>query len=101
MTAAAITVRRADDRDAVALHSLAALDSAPPPVGAFLVAEQDGAVRAALSLADGRVIADPFHPPADLVALLRLHADQLAEAGRDRRLAHAAALSPRALLRAL
>ena len=46
---------------------LAMLDSARPLAGAVLVAESDGLVLAAISLKDGRVVADPFFPTADLV----------------------------------
>ena len=100
-THTAITVRRADHRDADVLRSLAQLDSAEPLAGPVLIAESDGSAVAALSLADGASVADPFHPTADLVELLRLHAAQLAQPSRESRLAHvAAALSPRALLRA-
>jgi hypothetical protein len=71
---AAITVRPAYADDDRALLRLAALDSARPPVAPALLAEVDGELRAALSLADGRAIADPFHHTAGLVALLRCHA---------------------------
>jgi hypothetical protein len=54
------------------------LDSARALRGAALLACVDGAPRAALSLADGRVVADPFHPSDDLVALLRVRATALA-----------------------
>lgn len=97
----AITVRRADPRDAAVLHSLAQLDSAAPLAEPVLIAETGGAAVAALSLADGAAVADPFHPTADLVELLRLHAAQLAPTSRRSRLEHVArALSPRAILRA-
>ena len=65
----------ADDEPAVAM--LAALDSRPVPAAPILVAEADGALRAALSLHDGTVIADPFHRTASFVALLRARAEQL------------------------
>ena len=101
MTATAITVRRADHRDMAALRDLAQLDSSEGLAGPVLIAEQDGVARAALSLADGASLGDPFHPTADLVALLRLHADQVAETSRESWLAHmASVLSPRTLLRA-
>jgi hypothetical protein len=48
-----------------------------------MIAERDGELLAAL--AGGHVIADPFEPTADLVALLRLHAGGRG-AARDRRL---------------
>lgn len=73
----AVALRPARSEDAPALVRLAALDSTHPPVGDVLLAEHDGAVRAALEIATGRVIADPFHPTTDLVALLRSRADML------------------------
>jgi hypothetical protein len=36
-----------------------------------MLAQAGGDVRAALSLETGRVVADPFYPSAELVALLR------------------------------
>ena len=60
---------RADD-DAELLR-LAALDSARPLTGPALVAEQDGALVAALSVSTGRAVADPFVLSAHLVELLR------------------------------
>ena len=60
------------------------VDSQRPLAGEVLLAEQDGVVVAAL--AGERVIADPFRPTADVVALLRLHA------GRSR---HAQGARPR------
>jgi hypothetical protein len=72
-TTAPITIRRAHPEEPGVLR-IAALDSASVPVAPLLVAELDGQVRAALSLEDGRAIADPFHPTLDLVELLRTHA---------------------------
>lgn len=71
----ALVIRPAYPDDAAVLTRLARLDS-QRPLGrrATLVAERDGRILAALSAADGRAIADPFAPTADLVALLRLHA---------------------------
>jgi hypothetical protein len=69
----AITVRPASAEDLAGLTRLAALDSAALPGAPLVVAEVDGELRAALSLADGRAIADPFHPSLALVDLLRLH----------------------------
>jgi len=63
--------------DAVALRRLAYLDSARPIAGQVVLAEQDGHVVAAVSLADGRAIADPFVATSDIVLLLRLRAAQL------------------------
>jgi hypothetical protein len=61
--------------DTVALRSLAELDSKKIADGPALLAEVDGEARAALSLADGRIVADPFHPTADLATLLRARVD--------------------------
>jgi len=72
--AAAIVIRHATDADRGALADLAILDSREPLAGAALIAEVDGAARAALDLHDGSVAADPFAPTAELVELLRLHA---------------------------
>jgi hypothetical protein len=41
-----------------------------------LLAEVGGEVRAALSLQDGAVVADPFHPTAPLAELLRAYSRQ-------------------------
>jgi hypothetical protein len=73
----AVVIRPAVAADAVAVLRLAALDSARPPAGETLVAEQAGSLVAALSLSDGDVIADPFRPTADIVGLLRMRAGQL------------------------
>ena len=66
-----ITIRPAAAHDAPRLAALAILDSAALPAGPVVVAEVDGELRAAVSQADGRAIADPFHPTLDLVELLR------------------------------
>ncbi len=54
------------------IAALAQLDSARPLTGPSLVAENDGRLVAAVSLHDGRVVADPFTPTADVVEMLRL-----------------------------
>lgn len=74
-----VTLRYSSTADREGLRRLAALDSAAAPVGAALVAEVDGRLRAALPLDGTRAIADPFHRGLDLVELLRLRARQLAE----------------------
>jgi hypothetical protein len=73
-TSATITIRPAFADDRAALIRLAALDSSPVPTSPVLLAEVDEEARAALSLADGSVVADPFFRTLDLVALLRAHA---------------------------
>ena len=77
-TAPTISIRAATSADARTLLRLAALDSAPVPVGPVLLADVDGQPRAAIVLRDGRVVADPFHRTAALVDLLRMHAANVA-----------------------
>jgi hypothetical protein len=78
----ALVIRPAHPDDHAALVRLAALDSRRALSGPTLVAERDGRILAALALGDGRAIADPFAPTADLVALLRLHADDSSSPAR-------------------
>jgi hypothetical protein len=70
-------IRLAVAADEEPLRQLAQLDSARPLHGQKLVAEQSGAIVAAVSLTDEGAIADPFTPTADAIALLRLRARQL------------------------
>ena len=94
-----ITIRPAYADDAIAIARLAALDSAPIPPGPLMVAEVDGELRVALSLADLTVIADPFHRTLELVTLLRDHADRLrlVRSPRRRRISAVAVLRGRRL----
>jgi hypothetical protein len=73
----ALVIRVATRFDDAELHRLAALDSARPLAGTVIVAQSDGRIDAALSLDEGRVIADPFRPTAGLVAVLRARAARL------------------------
>jgi hypothetical protein len=66
-----ISVRVADSQDRRDLDRLAALDSADPLTGRILTGRVDGELRAALSLDDGRAIANPFIATRDLVDSLR------------------------------
>ena len=70
-------VRRSHSGDHSELERLAALDSARPPRGPVLIAEDDSRILAALPLGSGRPIADPFEPTAELVALLELRRAQI------------------------
>jgi len=79
-----VVIRAARGSDGGALDELARVDSQRPLAGEVLLAEQDGVLVAAL--AGERVIADPFRPTSDVVALLCLHA------GRSR---HAQGARPR------
>lgn len=72
-----VTLRFASPSDQGPLARLAELDSSTPPAQPVLLAEVDGHLRAALALTDGTVVADPFHPTADLIDLLRARARQL------------------------
>jgi hypothetical protein len=71
-TDSAVLIRAARGSDGAALGDLAQLDSQRPLTGDVLLAEQDGALVAAL--AGDRAIADPFRSTADVVDLLRMHA---------------------------
>jgi len=66
-----ITIRRATDDDARALDRLARLDSQRLPRGPHLVALAADRPVAAVSLRDGRWVADPFLLTDDVVDLLR------------------------------
>ena len=74
MTLPTISLRSATADDDRTLTRLAALDSAPTPTGPTLVAEIDGEPKAALSLVDDQVIADPFTRTSEVVDLLRFSA---------------------------
>jgi hypothetical protein len=80
-----LSIREAQPRDMPALLRLADLDSRPLPGGKLLVAESGGRIRAALSVDDGEVIADPFTATASLQDLLRLRADQVTREHRSGR----------------
>jgi hypothetical protein len=85
---AEITIRRLDRiADAAALARLAGKDTRPAIQGDALGAFVDGQLHAAVSLADGRMIADPFKPTSELRKLLTLRAGQMENphAGRRRR----------------
>jgi hypothetical protein len=89
-----VTVRIATASDGPALVHVAELDGAGVPPAPLLVGERCRRVVAALSLRDGAVIADPFVPTADIVALLRLRARQLGSRERpSRRLLRSAMLA--------
>jgi hypothetical protein len=70
-TASHVTLRGSTAEDSAEIARLATIDSAPVPTGPLLLAEVDGQLQAALAIADGSVIADPFVPTSGLVGLLR------------------------------
>ena len=80
-----LTIRYATAADRPALERLAQLDSSRVPADP-VIACVDGKLAAAISTRDGAVIADPFVPTADTVALLRRRARQLDTTTRLRRL---------------
>ncbi len=72
-----VVIRIAAAGDKRALEHLAQLDSATTPIGPTLIGELRGRPVAALSLADGKAIADPFVATSDILELLRLRAGHL------------------------
>jgi hypothetical protein len=77
LPANAITIRPATEADDDALRHLAVLDTRRPLAGSVLVAEEDGAVTAALSLDERRSVANPFEPSAAALELLHARARAL------------------------
>jgi hypothetical protein len=79
-----VSLRLATEADRLELERLAVLDGAQPLDGTILVADVGGSLRAARSLHDGRTIADPFAPTADLLVLLAARAALLRGASSHR-----------------
>ena len=79
---AVIALRTAGPEQAKELEQLARLDSSRPLDGDSLVALVDGKLVAAISLGDGRVIADPLAATAEARALLHARAAQIAHTPR-------------------
>ena len=74
----AYVVRLASERDATAVRQLAEIDGASHPlIEPVLIGEIDGRPAAAISLTDGRIVADPFQATSHLRPILRLRADAL------------------------
>jgi len=67
-------IRRATTDDEQALQGLAELDSQRPLSGPVLIGEIEGRPAAAVSLSDGRAIADPFELTVHLRQILRMRA---------------------------
>jgi hypothetical protein len=80
-----VTIRLGAPSDTRAIERLAELDEGDAGIGPHLVADEDGEIVATLSLADGTVRGNPFRRTAEVVALLRLRAEQLHAKGRERR----------------
>jgi hypothetical protein len=83
--AATIALRLARSDETHLVRRLAALDDAPVLDGQALLALIDGEAVAALSLRDGRVVADPFLLTEEAVSLLRLRAKQTSATTTRRR----------------
>ena len=80
-----ISIRRLGADDLPEVERLAQLDSRRPPEGALLGVEIEGRLLAAISLATGESIADPFSRTGELRALLELRAAQLRRRENRRR----------------
>src|SRR5688572_19217965 len=78
-----IRIRAARAEDIASVARVASRDTRPLPTQPLLVAEVGSDVRAAISLADGSVIADPFHRTAELVEMLRIRARGAAAGSRN------------------
>jgi len=73
-----ITLRLVDERDGDrSISQLVQLSGEARPEGPSLLAEVNGEPWAALSLKDGQLLADPFHPTTELGSLLVLRLAQL------------------------
>jgi hypothetical protein len=77
LDAAGLVIRRLDGDDLAAAKRLAQLDSSLLPEGDLLGVLVEGRLLAAVSLASGDSVADPFSRTAELRALLELRAAQL------------------------
>jgi hypothetical protein len=73
---APITIRYSADEDRDRILELAELDGRHAPAGQVLLAEVDGRLWAAVGVADGVAVADPFEPTGEIVRLLRLRVEQ-------------------------
>jgi hypothetical protein len=71
-----ITIRYSTESDCDRILELAELDGHRAPAGKVLLAEVDGRLWAAVGVADGAALADPFLPTGEVVELLRLRAEQ-------------------------
>lgn len=79
-----IVLRPAEHEDREALDRLADLDNAAPLRDPVLLLEEDGRLRAAQSLRDGRTVSDPFAATEHLRPLLAVHARPARRPGRFR-----------------
>lgn len=73
----AFTIRLATDSDTDTLRRLAEVDSQSELGGRVLIAEDGGVAVAALSLDEGRAVANPFRRTAPALVLLRMRASAI------------------------
>jgi hypothetical protein len=83
-TSEPITIREAEQADLPALRRIAQRDSARTIERPAIIALSGGEARAALSMSNGSVIADPFHRTAELVEFLEAHARAVNRSARRR-----------------
>ena len=74
---ASLTLRTATEADRPAIDRLVEMEEAAAVTGEVLLAELDGYVIAALSVADDRAVADISRPTTGIVRLLRERREQL------------------------
>jgi hypothetical protein len=80
-----IILQQATAHDDAALREVSQLDSARVIARPALMAIVDGRLVAAVSLDDGRIVADPFVATEEAVRLLRLRRHTLKAGARERR----------------
>ena len=71
-----ITIRISTEADSARVHELAELDGHAAPKGEAVLAEVDGRLVAAVGVADGVAVADPFILASDTLEVLRVRAEQ-------------------------
>jgi len=92
-----ISFRSATEDDDRLLRDLSELDSASPVQRPAVLAVVDGLPVAAVSLTDGRIVADPFTRTEDVVTMLRARVAALAaDRARRRRMPYVPRLRPAA-----
>jgi hypothetical protein len=71
-----ITIRISTEADSARVHELAELDGHAAPKGEAVLAEVNGRLVAAVGVADGVAVADPFMLTSDTLEVLRVRAEQ-------------------------
>jgi hypothetical protein len=83
-TGESVVLRLCGVSDDPQLDELASFDGTQIVPGRYVVAEVDGRIAAAMPLAGGDVVSDPFRRTAHLLPLLRMRAEQLTSPARTR-----------------